>query len=212
MFKRAVLLTWGLAFILAEITGIGVSYLAYVQGVSGILSGCIADMVIIIVRTLTLICIAKSYDVSLAYAVYKPLPMGRGLIILPMVVLCVIILDYLVTIVFYGSYSPQLLGINYFIEQKLLWAFPFKVGYYFSEVIVMNYMYILAKRAWPLLRPPITAGTIFLVLGWALPHILTKNVIVALYAIVLVVIFYVGYEYSKSPLTPITLWFTILIV
>ena len=128
MFKRAVLLTWGLAFILAEITGIDVSHLAYVQGVSGILSRCIADIVIIIVRSLTLIYIAKSYGVSLAYAVYKPLPMGRGLIILPMVVLCVIILDYLVTIVFYGSYSPQLLDINYFIEQNLLWAFPFKVG------------------------------------------------------------------------------------
>ena len=76
----------------------------------------------------------------------------------------------------------------------------------------MNYMNILAKKAWRFSKPPITAGTLFLILGWAVLHIFTKNILVALYAIVLVMIFYVGYEYTKSPITPIILWFTVLIV
>jgi len=76
----------------------------------------------------------------------------------------------------------------------------------------MNYMYILAKKAWEFAKYPITAGTIFLILGWAVPHLLTKNVLVMLYAMVLVIILYVGYEYTKSPITPTTLWFTILII
>ncbi len=76
----------------------------------------------------------------------------------------------------------------------------------------MNYMYILAKKAWSFSKPSITAGTVFLILGWAILHIFTKNVLVMLYAIALVLILYIGYEYTKSPITPIILWFTILIV
>jgi hypothetical protein len=94
----------------------------------------------------------------------------------------------------------------------MLWGFPFKVAYYLSEIVVMNYMYMPAKKAWALSKPPITAGTLFLILGWAVPHIFTKDVVVALYAIALVILFYTGYEYTKSLITSIISWFIVLIV
>jgi len=212
LFKKVALLAWGLAFVLTEIIGIAALYLAHILGMTSILGGSIADITITIVRFLILIYIASSCRVSLSHAIYKPLPRGIGIITVSMMTSCVVVLDYFITIMSYGRYIPQLLGVEHFIKHGLLWAFLPKIGYYFSEITVMNYMYILAKRAWPTLKPPITAGIMFLILGWAIPHIITKNIVVALYAIVLVIIFHAGYEYSKSPLTPIVLWFTILTV
>lgn len=213
MFKKAVLLTWSLAFIMAEILGLSVSYLAYTfYNIKGILCGAIADIVIVTIRFFILIYIARMCGVSLADAMWRPLPRLRKWVVVLVAITAVILFDYFITLGVYSVYEPQLLGIENFIRNNALLLFPFKIAYYFSEIVVMNYMYILAKKAWVFLKPPITSGTLFLIFGWALLHLLTKNIIVALYAICLVVIFYVSYEYSKSPITPIILWFVVLIV
>jgi len=50
-------------------------------------------------------------------------------------------------------YKPQLLGYSYYAECNALWGFPLKIAYYLSEIVVMNYMYILAKKAWKFSKP-----------------------------------------------------------
>ena len=212
MYKKAALLTWILGFALAELIGIGLSYLVYMQGIAKTFSRFISDIVIVGTRFLFLAYIAEMCSISLSNAIYKPFLLRRHLPLLLITVTFVAILDYSVTIIAMGAYGPQLLGYGYYAEHGMLWGFPFKVAYYFSEIVVMNYMYILAKRAWSFPKSPITAGTLFLILGWAIPHIFTKDVMVALYAVALVILFYTGYEYTKSPITPIILWFTVLIV
>jgi len=170
----------------------------------------ISDMVIVTVRFSSLLYFSKMSRVSLADAIYKPLRMNRSILLC--LIICIVLLDYLLTMSTYGVYKPQLLDYNYYVEKGLLWGFPFKILYYLSEIIVMNYMYILAKNTWSFTKHHITSGTLFLILGWALLHIFAKNVLVAFYAVVLVILFYLGYEYTGSPLTPIILWFTVLIV
>ncbi len=212
MYGRAALLTWGLGFILAEFAGIGLAYLAYISGVGEVPSGSIADAVIVIVRFLFLVYMAKKVSVNLANAVCKPLPAKKHSLTLIMLVAFTALLDYCLTVSTSGVYKPQLLGYSYYAECNALWGFPLKIAYYLSEVVVMNYMYILAKKAWKFSKPPMTAGMVFLILGWAVLHAFTKNILVALYAVLLVVIFYTGYEYTGSPITPIILWFTVLMI
>jgi len=44
-------------------------------------------------------------------------------------------------------------------------AFFSKVAYYLSEITVMNFMYIPAKKAWKIFDQPIIAGMVILVFG-----------------------------------------------
>ncbi len=124
MYKRAIMLTWGLAFVLAEVIGIGFSYLAYVQGIGEVLSGCITDVIIVVARFLFLTYIAKISRVSPANAIYKPSLTGKGLAILFIVATYTIIFDYYITIIATnGAYEPQLLGYSYYLKQNMLWDF-----------------------------------------------------------------------------------------
>lgn len=111
-----------------------------------------------------------------------------------------------------NSYSIPLLGVNSFLKSNSLLAFPFEILYYFSEIVVVTYMYIIAASGWAWRKGPFTSGTIFVIVGWAALHAITKNIFVALVAVGLAIILFLCYEYSKSPLVPILLWFTFLIV
>jgi hypothetical protein len=128
----------------------------------------------------------------------------------------VVISNILIGIQTNGAYTASLLGVSYFVTNggtpALILGFPIQALYYFSEIVVMNYMYILAKRGWSWRKGPLTSGTIFLILGWASLHTITKDVFVALDGIILVLIFFCAYEYAeKSPLAPVVLWFAQLI-
>jgi hypothetical protein len=214
MYRRALLLTWGLAFIAAELAGLGTAYLAWLHGVAASLTGSIADIVIVALRFSLLTYISRRIGVVLTNAVYKPPPTGkRSPLVLILLVGFVGLVDYYITVsTSGGTYEPQLLGYSYYVEQGVVWAFPLKLAYYLSEITVMNYMYILAGMAWRFSKPPITAGMIFLIFGWAALHLFTKSLLVAAYAAFLVITFYLGYEYTNSPITPILLWLTVLIV
>jgi hypothetical protein len=211
-YGKWLLLTWLAGFILAELLGVSLAYLAYRSGVGVIAATCVADSATVTARLLVLILVARRTALSLASAVYKPLPGRSSALILAVFAAVTAGLDYVVTVLAYGGYEAQLLGYTYYLERKALWAFPLKVAYYLSEVVVMNYMYLLACRVWRWSRRPITAGTLFLVAGWALPHLLTKSLIVAAYAAALVLLFYTCYEYARTPIAPITLWLLVLTV
>jgi len=214
MYKGMAILSWLFGLVFAELLGIGSAYLTYLSGVNEVFSGSIADAIIVSARFLFLSYIARVASVNLSSAIHKPLPKRSSqLLFLATLAFIVILLDYSVTV--YTSnkpYKPQLIGYRYYAEQGAVWCFPLKVAYYLSEIIVKNFMYIPAKKAWKILNRPIIAGIVFLVLGWALPHVFTKSVFVAIYAIVLVVIFYSGYELTSSPLAPVILWFIVLLV
>lgn len=99
-----------------------------------------------------------------------------------------------------------------FIVGGALWTIPFSVANYLSEIILLNYLYMLAKRTWSTTRSHELAAIIFLILGWASLHAITQNAVTAAYAVALVPIFYLSYEYSgRSPITPILLWFVTLV-
>jgi len=214
VYRRIVILLWFFGLVFAELLGIGLAYLAYMSDMNEVFSGSIADIIIISTRFLFLAYIARITSINLSSAIYKPLPRrSTQLLFLVALIFIVLLLDYSITV--YTSskpYEPQLMGYKYYAEQGALWCFPLKVAYYLSEITVMNYMYMLAKKAWKIFGKPIIAGMLFLVFGWALPHTFTKNVFVAVYAVALVIIFYSGYELTNSPLVPITLWFTVLLV
>ncbi len=52
--------------------------------------------------------------------------------------------------------------------------FLVEAAYHSSEIMVMNFMYILAKNAWKILEQPVIAGMVFLILGWAFPRSLQR--------------------------------------
>lgn len=213
MYRKALVLVWFFSFVLAELLGISLAYLVYLYSANEVVSGTLADIITVAVRFLSLAYIAKVVDISMSSAIYKPLPSRRSAPLLLILIAVVALIDYYVSS--YGSggiYEPQLLDYSRYVGRNVIWGFPFKITYYFSEITVMNYMYVLARRVWGELMGLITGGTLFLVLGWALLHVFTKNLIVAVYAVVLVLFFYTGYENTRSPLTPVILWFTVLIV
>ncbi|MCD6428425.1 MAG: hypothetical protein J7L12_02270 [Desulfurococcales archaeon] len=215
MYGKAAVLVWVLGLISAELLGIGSAYMARTFGVGEVFSGGVADIVTVSARLLFLAYVARATSVNFSNVIYKPLPSRSSqLILLAALVAVVGLLDYFITA--YGSsrpYEPQLMGYEYYAERGAIWCFPFRVAYYLSEVVVvMNYMYVLAKKAWKLFNRPAAAGVAFLILAWALPHVFTKNVFVAAYAAILATILYVGYEFTGSPLTPIILWFAVLLV
>lgn len=213
MYRKALALTWLLAFAFAEALGVTFVYLAYMMGVDELFYVAISDLVIVLARFSFLIYISKQVSgVDLKYAVFEPLIGVKKTILLGIFILTIAVLDFSISTVIYNSYTPQLMEISYYLNKGILWLFPLKVLYYFSEITVMNYMYLLARETWPQFKPPITAGTLFLIITWALPHIVTKNFLVAIYSIILVIVFYMGFEYTDSPITPVLLWFTAIII
>lgn len=205
--KAGAILAWGLGFILAETIGVIVNLGATGDGLGVIPAAGLASLATVAFRFAVLSMLPAITGLRLRNAVYFP---GLRLKQLRIVLLGVIIVS--LSSYLENSFSVPLMGISYFLESGAAWAFAAQVLYYFSEVVVMNYMYILASNGWRWRRGPISSGTLFLILGWALLHAITKSAEVAVYGIILVVILYAGYEYTGSPLTPIILWFVELIV
>jgi hypothetical protein len=154
---------------------------------------------------------------SLKEAIYMPLPKKpKTATVFLIGIALVVVSNILIGIQTNGTYNASLLGVSYFVTNggtpALVPGLPIQALYYFSEIVVMNYMYILAKRGWSWRKGPLTSGTIFLILGWASLHAITKDVFTALDGIILVLIFFSAYEYGeKSPLAPVVLWFAQLI-
>lgn len=214
-YRRAALLAWLLGLVLTEVLGLSLAYFAYNCCIGEVYAVGVADAVIVTIRFLFLSYIAGEAGESLTFAVYKPAPRGRKILLLLGLAVAVALLDYYFTASVYANSKPyelQLVDYGYYAGHGVAYLFPLKVLYYFSEVVAMNYMYILARKAWGIFKYPFTAGTLFLVLGWALPHALTKDVLAAVYAVALTVVFYTGYEYAKTPVAPIIMWFTVLVV
>ncbi len=212
-YGKGLLLTWGVAFVLVEVLGLILVYLTYSSGLPMIYSIFFRDVLVTSLRFPILeFIIYHISGLSLRNTLAKPLPGVREIKMIFIGVIFIAIIDYLIAIVVNGTYSPQLADYQYYMINNAMWFYPFRIAYYLSEITVMNYMYILSKNVWRILEPPITSGTIFLIIVWALPHLITKNMAVALYATILTVILYAEYEYTGSPLTPVILWFASLII
>ena len=210
--KEAVL-AWVFVLVLPELFGLLVARFALSHGIGKPHVIGLASMVIASTRLPLIVYTARAFKVEAASLIYKPLPGIPQMILLAVFIVAVAVIDYLATtIISNGSYKPQLAEYKYYASHGILHLFPFQLIYYFTEITTVNLMYLLAKRSWTLLSSPIIAGISFVILTWALPHAFTKGVKVAIYASILAILLYTGYEATGSPLTPIILWFTVLLV
>jgi hypothetical protein len=190
---------------------------ASAYGIAPILGYSLSQAAALIIRIISLVILSAFSVLGLKDAVYTPYPrkMKTAAIIVIGIGL-VFVSNFLIGIQTSGVYHPELLGALYFLSNgglfPFLLGFPIQLTYYFSEIIMMNYTYVLAKKGWSWRKGPITSATIFLILGWASLHAITKDIFVAIDGIVLVLLFYITLEYAeKSPMGPIILWFAQLI-
>jgi hypothetical protein len=216
--KWSAILVWLLAFIGAETFGsVFISFIATTHGVNTIDAYSVSQAGTVAFRTVFLIFLSSVSALGLREALYRPIPKkSRTILVILIGIGLVLVSNVLIGIQTSGIYKASMLGAFYFLNNggisALIFGLPIQAVYYFSEVVVMNYMYVLAKKGWMWRKGPLTSGTIFLILGWASLHAITKDVFVAIDGIVLVLIFYFAYEYSeKTPIAPIILWFTQLI-
>ena len=213
MYYREAILIWAFGLVLPEILGLFVARLILSYGLDRAYAIGLAAGVIASIRLLLTVYIARVVGVGLTSLIYRPLPVKPAqLLLLITLIVAVAVIDYIVTTTIRGSYKPQLADYKFYAEHGVIYLFPFQLAYYFSEIVVVNFMYLLAKKSWSLLGSPIAAGIAFVILAWALPHVLTKDFKVAIHASILAILFYTGYEATGSPLTPIILWFVILLV
>ncbi|MEB3787256.1 MAG: hypothetical protein GSR78_00710 [Desulfurococcales archaeon] len=207
------LLAWALGLILPEILGMGAARLAVGHGMGEAYSMGLAVAVISVSRLVVVALLAERLGVDLAGITYKPVPGGSQAIILLALALATAVLDYIVSKWSNGGvYQPQLAEYRYYHMHGVVYMYPFQVAYYVTEVIALNLMYITARNTWTILGDPIIAGLAFVIIFWALPHALTKNLGVALYASLLALVLYSGYEATGSPLTPLLLWLIVVLV
>lgn len=204
--KWGAILAWSLGFILAETLGVIVGFEAASGGLGAISASGLADLTTVASRSIVLAILPAITGLKLRNAIYSPRLKRKQLHVILLGTIIIFISSYLE-----NSFSIPLMGINYFLDNGAPWAFVAQILYYLSEIIIVNYMYILARAGWKWRRGPITAGTLFVILGWASLHAITKNAAVAAFAVVLVLILYTSYEYTKSPLSPIILWLVELI-
>ncbi|MEB3757232.1 MAG: hypothetical protein GSR76_00015 [Desulfurococcales archaeon] len=87
-----------------------------------------------------------------------------------------------------------------------------RVLYYFSEITIVNTLYLLGNEAIKLPCPLLTGGLIAVLVGWALLHVFTKDLNtvldVTMYSLVAFTVAY----YTGSMVYPIIAWFLILII
>jgi hypothetical protein len=203
--KWSLILAWFFGFILAETFGVIITSQGIVYGISSMSSGALGNATIVSSRLVSLMLISRMSELKLKDATYAPFPKRKWFPVILTGIIASFTLSYVV-----NGYQLQLLGLNYFIRNAVPWAFPLQIVYYLFEIVVMNYMYLLAAKGWLWRRGPVTAGTLFLLLGWASLHVITKDVLVAVSGVVLVLILYVSYEFARSPLTPVILWLAYL--
>ncbi len=204
------LIVWVLGFILAEAGGVAVSSQFTSLGFQT-LGVSIGQLATIVVRILVLVYFAPVAGLTLSATYRKPLPSRLPLVL--SIAVAMAILAYLVNLATSPVGRPTtVIQYSSFVIGGALWTIPFSLTYYLSEIILLNYLYMLAKRTWSAAWSPTLAAIIFLILGWASLHAITQNPVTAAYAIALVPIFYLSYEYSgRSPITPILLWFVTLV-
>ncbi len=205
-FKWWTFITWLLAFLVPEVVGIILAYtLERFQLIQEY--ALISEWSAMSAGTFGFIYLISRYTgIGISNVVYKPIGTIKSVHVLLLGLLAIIPLSYLS-----NSFSFPLLSVGYFIKNNSLLAFPFEAMYYFSEIVVVTYIYIMATKGWTWRRGVFTSGTIAVILGWAILHAITKDVFTTVIAIVAVILFYIFYEYSKSPIAPIILWFAFLI-
>jgi hypothetical protein len=216
--RWSAVLVWFLAFISAETFGsVLISAVATAHGASSVQAYSLSQAGTAVFRAVFLLILSSISVLGLRQAVYKPiLKKSRTAEIILIGIALILISNVLIGIQTNGVYKASLLGVLYFMHNggiaSLILGLPIQALYYSSEIVVMNYMYILAKEGWSWHKGPLTSGTIFLIMGWASHHAITKDVFVALDGVVLVLIFYIAYEYAeKSPMASIVMWFAQLI-
>lgn len=207
------LVAWALGLILPEILGMGAARLAAGRGMGEAYSMGLAVAAISVSRLAVLALMAERLGVDLAGITYKPVPGEFQAVTLLALALATAVLDYIVSKWSNGGvYQPQLAEYRYYRMHGVVYLYPFQVAYYITEVIALNLMYITARNTWTLLGDSIIAGLSFVIIFWALPHTLTKDPAVALYASLLALILYSGYEATGTPLTPLLLWLIVVLV
>ncbi len=202
------MLAWGFAFILAEAIGfVASSGLSSVAGIAIAVS--LGQAVTVIIRVVAITFLAPRTGVALS-GIFRSPPPKRAPVLLA-ITLSTGVLAYLVN----QGVSLNVTRIIQYSNFELdgaVWTVPFAIAYYLSEIVLLNYLYMLAKKSWTLLGSQSLAAAVFLILGWASLHAITQNLVTAIFAVALVPILYASYEYAgKSPLTPILLWFVILV-
>ncbi len=206
----ALLLIWGLAFILAEAAGVVVSSQVSSLGLET-LGTSVGQLATISVRILALVYFASIIGIPVSAAYKKPLPSKLPLLLATSV--AVAILAYVVDLATsLGGRVTTLIHYSNFIVNGALWTVAFSVAYYMSEIVLLNYLYMVAKKSWSILGSPALAAMLFLILAWASLHAITQSLVTAVYAIALVPIFYLSYEHTgRSPISPMILWFVTLV-
>lgn len=214
MYYKEAVLAWILGLVLPEILGTFTARIALSLGLDKAHAIGLAVAITASIRLLLVVYITGIVETDLTSLIYRPLPTKSvEVLYLATFIIAIAIIDYIATtIINGGTYKPQLADYEHYAKNGVLYLYPFQLAYYFSEIVVVNLIYLLAKRSWTLLGSPIIAGVAFVILVWALPHVLTKNFKVAIYASILAVFLYTGYEATGSPLTPIILWFIVLLV
>ena len=106
----------------------------------------------------------------------------------------------------------QLMDYRLYKKNGIKRFYFLRVLYYFSEITVVNILYLLGNEAIKLSYPLLTGGLIAVLVGWALLHEFTKDLNtvldVTLYSLVAFTVAY----YTGSMVFPIIAWFLILII
>lgn len=204
------LLIWGLAFILAEAAGVVVSSRMSALGLET-LGVSVGQLVTIFVRIPALVYFAPFTGIPVSAAYKRPLP--SKLPYLFAISVAVAALAYVVDVATSpGGRVTSLIHYSNFVVNGAIWTVAFSAAYYLSEIVLLNYLYMVAKKSWSILRSRRLPAILFLIIAWASLHAITQSLVTAAYAIALVPIIYLSYEYcGHSPVSPIILWFLTLV-
>lgn len=201
------LTAWSLAFLFAEAIGFFVtSELSSFAGTAIALS--LGQTVTVVVRMVAIVLLASITGVALSSIYRSPRP-TRARVLLATII-ATGVLAYLVNLS--SGNASRLVQYSNFEYDGEVWTIPFSTAYYLSEVLLLNFLYILGKKSSTIAGSGPLAAIVFLEIGWASLHAVTQSLVTAVFALALVPIYYCSYELTgRSPLTPIFLWFVTLI-
>lgn len=176
-----------------------------------------AHFIFTIIGVGSLILISSITQIGIQNAIYNPIIKVslENISLLIIGAIIIILLCYFTNIIKEKRYTAKLLDVKYYMKGGAKWLkfYPITILYYLYEITSVNYMYILANMGWKWYLGILNSGMVFIIFGWALPHIITKRDLYSgITSTIFTIVTYTIYEnIGKSPIIPIILWFIMLI-
>ncbi len=208
------LLVWISCFVVAEFLGIISTFALLGMENPEVLSVLVYDSVTSVVRIAALFYFSRIFGDNFVRSVVFDLSKIDEKYVLKVIpfLAITIAVDIFFTQLVEGEWKLQLFEAAFFYKYNVAYGIVPRIIYYLSGILSLNYIYLLFRKGIKIDLKFVDGGIIGLFLLWSIPQAVNVSPAVSLYSFLIILVIYLGYKYTRNPLTPIILWMAAQIV